>query len=360
MENTTSNVIFITPKLQLYRVPILRRIVRNSSINLTVAHSGKRLLDEVPEISEIVITEKPVSKFFVHQDDIVELCNDFDVAVVMMYIQRLSFMKLMFSRRRRFKLIYWGIGVKASISSPYDSPSPLNHIRTFAANKSDASIFYTEYARQKHLKRGVDKNKLFVMPNTVEVLDADVTCCQRDCFLFVGALYKQKKIFELLRAYHEAFLEDESILPLVIIGGGEEFEPIRRWVSEKGLSKNISLKGPIYEESVLSEYFLRAVATISPGQAGLSVLKSMGYGVPFVTIHNAVTGGERLSIKHNVNGILFKDNSELKGLILDMSQNKGRYIEMGLAAKKFYDEYRSPNQMAQGFIDAVEYVTTIN
>jgi len=357
MTKGKKKVIFITKKLQNYRIPILMRVVQNAELELTVCHSGPALLDDEPAIDELIVPERTFWKFTVHEQDLHKICSKFDAAVVMMYLQRVSFMKLLFIPNKKYKLIYWGIGVKASVSTKFDTPSVFNYARFFIARVSDASIFYTDYARKKYLDFGIDGKKLFVMPNTVEVAKTELEDERKKSILFVGALYKQKKIFTLLDAYLAAYQKDPKLLPLVIVGGGEEYEPIKQWVIHHALTGKITLEGPVYDEEILKNYFLDAVATISPGQAGLSVLKSMGYGVPFVTVFDAATGGERLSIEHNVNGILYRDDSELPNLILEMGHNKEKFVEMGIAAKKFYDTFRTPEMMAQGFIDAVNFVT---
>jgi glycosyltransferase involved in cell wall biosynthesis len=351
-----TKVIFFTPKLQPYRVPILLEIIRQSKINLTVCHSGKPLLNEVDEIDEILISEKKIWKFVTHERNLVDMCNDFDVAVVMMYLQRLSYMKLLLSPRRKFKLAYWGIGVKASISTKFDQPSIVNYARYFIAAVADATIFYTDYAKKKYINFGINEEKLFVMQNTVEVLVSKDESVERNTILFVGALYKQKKIFNLLEAYLEAYSKSDEIPLLNIIGGGDELEAVELWITENAMSHKVKLLGAIFDETVLKTYFEKAIATVSPGQAGLSVLKSMGYGVPFVTRVDAATGGERLNIENGVNGVLYESDENLSILINEMVLNKDRFLQMGKNAKRFYYENRTPEIMANGFIDTVEYV----
>ena len=90
-------------------------------------------------------------------------------------------------------------------------------------------------------------------------------------------------------------------------------------------------------------------------QAGLSVLESMGCGVPFITSENAITGGESFNIQHGVNGILMKNLGDLKNIILDISKDTSKYIKMGERAYRHYWECRKPQDMAQGIINAIEY-----
>jgi glycosyltransferase involved in cell wall biosynthesis len=83
----------------------------------------------------------------------------------------------------------------------------------------------------------------------------------------------------------------------------------------------------------------------------------MGYGVPFVTMYDSITGGERLNIQHGINGVLLKDLSEMKEIILDITENPQKFVQMGSAARKYYLENRKPEDMANGILSAIEYVT---
>ncbi|KAB8152153.1 glycosyltransferase [Kordia sp. TARA_039_SRF] len=348
-------VLFITGKLQHYRVPIFNLIVKNSNIDLTVAHASKKITTEDDLFEEKILNEKKLGPFTYHKENLLKYCNEFDVVVSMLYLQKLSLMKLLFSRRK-FKLLYWGIGVKASQNSEFDAPTFLNKIRYYIARKSDGMIFYTEYAKDKYIANGIKKEKLFVMNNTVEVLPKITKAEKKEILLFVGTLNKSKKILDLLKAYKKVYATNKELPILEVVGNGVDFEEANTWVKENNLSEKIKMLGAIYDELELEKKYKRALACISPGQAGLSVLSAFGHGVPFITSSNAITGGERLNIKNGFNGILFSTNEELENIIADIATNPKKYIKMGDNAQEFYHKERSPKIMAKGFIDAVNYV----
>lgn len=76
---------------------------------------------------------------------------------------------------------------------------------------------------------------------------------------------------------------NHQIPKLRIVGEGEMRPFIEDFIRKNKLENNISLEGAIFDENVLAEQFKKAILCFSPLQAGLSVPKSMGYGVPFVT-----------------------------------------------------------------------------
>ncbi len=347
-------VLFITYKLQNYRVPIFDRIGKSDNIDLTIAHSAKKSDYSGDGFKETIIDYKKIGSFTYYDKKFNAFIGQFDVVVCMFYLFNLSFLKL--AIKRKVKLVFWGIGVRASYDAKFDSPTFMNNIRYFLARRADAMLFYSDYARNKYIKKGVNADKLFIMHNTVEVLPSDNKAV-KDKLLFIGSLYKQKKIFELLESYKNALKRfDGTPKSLHIIGKGSEFEPIKAWIKENQLEEHIVMHGAIFEEPRLKELFSSSLACISPGQAGLSVLKSFGYGVPFVTHEDAITGGERLNIVNNVNGILFKDFQELEDSILEIFEEPSKFEKMGKNAKEFYHTQRTPEIMAQGFVDAVNYV----
>lgn len=351
-------VLFITGNLKHYRLPILDLIALDDNIDLTVAHAGKEIANEC-NFKEVIVSENKLGPFTTHSKDFFDYCNSFDVVVAMFYLQKLSLMQLLFNSKRKFKLVYWGIGVKASQKSKFDSFSVLNYLRYYIAKKSDAMIFYTEYAANKYLSQGVDKNKIFVMNNTVMVKHTIFDDFKKDRLLFVGTLNKSKKIELLLTSYKRALEKNQSLASLDIVGGGYDYDFVKDWISKNNISDKIILHGAIYDELILEKMFKNSIACISPGQAGLSVLTSFGYGVPFITANDAITGGERLNIKDNFTGILFDTEEELENILIDTVLNKDKFLKMGMNAKEFYESERSPQIMAKGFIDAVKYVTNL-
>ena len=82
----------------------------------------------------------------------------------------------------------------------------------------------------------------------------------------------------------------------------------------------------------------------------------MGYGVPFITTKNAITGGELFNVENNSNGLSLDSMDDLKNVLLDISINPNKYVEMGRCAYDYYWACRKPQDMAQGLMDAIEGV----
>ena len=347
-------VLILYNNLFHYRIPIFNLLAER--YDLTVAYSlGK----ESGEDLKFEIVKLPVLKFkrlVVHTDNIFRICQDFDVVIAYGDIAFIRYSTLACHRKRTFKIIFWSIGVSASYVKRFDQIKKWDKLRDFFYKKADALVFYSDYPISGYLERGFQKEKLFVAPNTVKVEESREAHIQKDTILFIGTLYLQKGLLSLLENYKSALAIDKTLPILNIIGGGDEFKTVKNWITLNNVRENIILLGPIFDQSQKARLFQKAIACISPEQAGLSVLESMGYGVPFITGKDSITGGERLNIINGVNGVLFDNRSQLCEIILDISKSPQKYITMGQNAQDYYWRFRKPLDMVNGLSDAIQYV----
>lgn len=351
LKNNKKKVLIIQSLIPHYRIPIFNEL--SQWVDLTVIYDkGSAPVGVDFNVVKVDICHiRHVPK--IHKRNIVRLAKKFDVVISMLDGSFLTTHLLCYFRGKT-KLILWGIGVAAGYNTRYDSSQETAYGYLKLINRSDAALFYSNYPIEKYKGLGVEETKLFVANNTVKVLAAENR--ERKYILFVGSLYKAKKIFELLNCYKSAFQLCTDIPKLVIIGDGDDGEAVRQWVLDNSLDEQIELPGAIYDEPELARYFSSAVMCVSPDQAGLTVLQAFGYGVPFVTHKDAITGGERLNIKNEENGILVESFDELTAVICDCAQNQEKYIKMGENAKRYYEENRTVSHMVSGFLDAIKFV----
>lgn len=263
---------------------------------------------------------------------------------------------------RKNKVVSWSIGFRASYSIPYRvnrKHTLLDSLYQSFLSHCDASIFYMEKAKEFWTGTSLDMSKTFVAPNTTDVLPVKFDDTKKDIFLFVGTLYKGKGLDLLLDSYNQAYKSLGNINQLHIVGDGSERVSLEKYVADNGLSGQVIFHGAIYDEKRLADIFSRSLLCISPTQGGLSVPKSMGYGVPFVTSLDSITGGEIYHIDSGYNGIMYKNNEELTPILVDAAKNPQKYIEMGVNAKTYYDNHATIKHMAQGAINAFEFALNI-
>jgi glycosyltransferase involved in cell wall biosynthesis len=141
---------------------------------------------------------------------------------------------------------------------------------------------------------------------------------------------------------------------IIIIGDGPEKKYLYNLCEKLNIKNRVKFKGKILDEEILKEEFHKSLATIHPQQAGLSVLHSFSYGVPFITSRNSITGGEADNINNNFTGILYGGSiDQLKDIIIDIDSNPTKYHKMGFNAYKYYMSSRTMNNMVKNYYDSI-------
>ena len=354
MMNDKKKVLLLDNDLIHYRIPIYN--ILGEKYNFTHACCYPKPIDEPMNFTRITFHPYTIGSFELQKDKIFRLCQGFDAVICQGDIHYLQYATLPLHFHRKFKLAFWGIGVSASYDKHFDAVTKWDNVRDFFYKKADAQVFYTDYPIDKYVRRGYIRESLFVAPNTVEVEAFDENAVRKN-LLFIGTLYAQKGIMHLLKAYYDAYQENQGLPQLDIIGKGPDSEKVKEWIESNGLAEKIIMHGAIFDKKQKARFFEKSLACISPMQAGLSVLESQGYATAFITTKGAITGGEIFNIENGKSGVLLDDIDQMKDSIVDIANNPQRYISMGLAGRKHYLDCRKPSDMAQGFIDAVEYMT---
>lgn len=353
MNNKKRKVLILDNDLIHYRIPVYNILAQK--YDLTHACCYPQKIDDTINFERITFKPYRIGGFELQHNRVFKLCQNFDAVICQGDIHYLQYATLPLHSRRKFKLAFWGIGVSASYDKHFDTVTKWDNVRDFFYKKADAQIFYTDYPIEKYVRRGYQRETLFVAPNTVEVESFDEKA-ERTNLLFIGTLYAQKGIMNLLEAYRRAYDSNNNLPRLDIIGKGPDSEKVKSWIEDNGLQSNITMHGAIYDKKQKARFFEKSLACISPMQAGLAVLESIGYATAFVTTKNAITGGEIFNVENGKSGILLDDIEQLSATILDIANNPQKYITMGQTGREHYKKCRKPSDMAQGFIDAVEYM----
>lgn len=356
--NRKPKVLLIQEIMQRYRAPIYKLMSKEADLDL--AYTEKNDIDD-PELKVFQLPHFKVWKFNIHTG-IYKILNKYDVVIMQPHLNCLTLNCIPFLPHKNFKIVTWTIGKYVTYNIPYDlekSPSLKDWIFENIQDAAQACIFYMpepiEYWK-KHKK--IDTRKYFVAHNTVEVAAYSTLpkYKERDSFLFVGTLYRQKGIDELIEAYNIAKKKRKELPKLNIVGKGAEEQVIREQIKGLGLENDIILCGAVYDENILKDYFLNAKLCISPKQAGLSVPKSLGYGCPFVTRPDAITGGERNNVIDGYNGAYYNSVEELADILISSMEQEEKYSIMAVNAREYYNRECPPQKMADGALKAIEYV----
>lgn len=331
-----------------YRKPFFNELAKNYDV--TVLHSGKKSVEGSDAYKEIIVSVKKIGPFFIQGGVSKEVTKPkYDVVISLFDVRWLATLSFLFFKNDSKLNILWGAWVTKSVLA--------NKLRGYFLKKSDANVFYTYDAELGFSNLNIPKNKMFVANNTFDVGER-VKSFQnptKNRILFVGSLDARKENRVLLKAFANIKSQISSDIVLTFIGSGNESNELAELAIQLGVEKHVQLLGRINDIKVLKKYYKEAIVSVSFGQAGLSVLQSMGYGVPFLTKINAISGGEKSNIKAGVNSIFCNDSQgSLEFYLVNLCNNIERSRELGSCAYDYYEKYCTIQNMAQGFIDAIE------
>jgi len=331
-----------------YRIPFFNVLGQN--YNVTVLHSGTISKGPDDIFGEIIVPVKKIGPFFLQKGVLAEANNSkYDVIIALFDVRWVNTLRSIHNHNKKAKYILWG----AWITNNYLA----DRVRLFYTRKAYANVFYTNEALKDFVHKGIDPKNLYVGNNTFEVGERirSFENPVKTSILFVGSLDERKQNDILLTSFSEVLDKIPSEITLTIVGDGVQKEILETLANELKLGERIDFVGKVTNTRLLMDYYKKAILSVSFGQAGLSVLQSMGYGVPFLTKENAISGGEKSNIKNGYNGILCMDNQgSLTENLICLCNDLDYARKLGENAFDYYTKYCSMENMVQGFRDAIE------
>lgn len=343
-------VLIIQELIPHYRVAFFNKL--SDHFDITVTTTADFSTDYLFEIQRIKITK--LGPFLLPKITWRTL-SGYDVIIYSFNIRYLPLFGTLFLKKQK-PIILWGIGV--TTETGFDVRNKFDVVRYFYAKKADALIFYSKYAKNKYVRiEAVSQEKLFVANNTLDICP-EYFECEKEYFLFVGTFKKYKRVDDVINLFNRAYQEYPSLSSFIMIGDGEYLEEAKALVKELKLQHKISFTGAINDEEELILYYKRAIASVSPYQAGLSVLQSMAKGVPFISLNNSITGGERFNIINWKNGVLAATEEDIIKSMYVLWSNPDVQKEMAYNAYLYFKENCLMENMVNSFRSAIEFTIT--
>jgi glycosyltransferase involved in cell wall biosynthesis len=343
-----SSILIVYNYILHYRKPLFNRLT--SRYNITVLHSGEKTVSAEDFYKEIITDVKKIGPFYLQRGVLSEaLSKKYDVVIFLFDVRWLTTLVVFLLGYKRKKFILWG----AWLTSKWFA----NMSRLFLTKKAYSNIYYTYRSMNDFVSLGANPDNLYVANNTFDVGQRikSYESSEKNTILSVGSLDPRKQNDVLLTAFARIIKSTPSSTKLVFVGDGKDEEKLKKLTKEFGIENHVEFVGRINDPLSLREYYSKALCSVSFGQAGLSVLQSLGFGVPFVTKVNAITGGEIVNVKHMGNGILCEDSLDsLQTWLLKLMNEPILARKLGAAAYEYYTNYCTIENMAQGFIDSIE------
>lgn len=331
-----------------YRKPMFNLL--SQKYDVTILHSGKSINNDLDKYRELIFPVKNHGPFYLQKGLIKEIqINDYDYIILLFDVRWLNTIIAILKYRKKVKIILWGAWLTNN--------NIINMVRLFLSKKVYANVFYTQKSRLDFINLGLDKRNTFVANNTFDVGERVKSFNNevKDIILFVGSLDSRKENEVLISAFNNILDKIPESIGLIFIGDGNEMINLTNQVNALRIASRVKFVGRIEDSNELIDYYKRSIVSVSYGQSGLSVLQSLGYGVPFLTKENSISGGEKNNIKHKFNSIFCEDNiTSLEYYLIELCLDINYSRELGKNAYEYYTKYCTIENMTQGFIDSIE------
>ena len=344
-------VAFVHKLIYDYRLSFYDMLGDEPDIDLTVLHSGQPMASQSSSFTEVILAERKVGGFL-WQSDLESRLKDQDVVVYLFDIRYLSTIwhlgRCRVRRKDQARVLFWGIGFGTSFIGRLAG----NRLRVPLTHLCEGVAVYMPKNKVALVRAGVAAEKVFVAPNTVQIKKPFLPKLSNRCrFVFLGSLKSRKRLEDLLIAFAEIVTKLPANSGVDIIGGGD-IHHYQKIASSLGIADKVKFHGHVTDEAIISEVFSNALACISPGQIGLTVLHSFAFGTPFVTSYDAISGGEIENLTHGHTG-MFYDGSvgQLSDVMLAFSLTPEMSHQMGEAAYLYYSEKMTLDKLTGSFLN---------
>ena len=246
----------------------------------------------------------------------------------------------------------------------------IRHLETRLLKKSDAVVVICEGLKNDLLKRGIKKEKIFVVPNAVDTqrfkpivrdegLYKQLSLTGKKVIGYIGTLYNFEGIKYLVEAMN--ILKDRQDVVCLIIGYGQSENIIKQLINNYGLENKVRFLGKVPHAQVNSYYsvidilvYPRISRRITELVTPLKPLEAMAMKK---TVIASDVGGLKELICDRNDGLLFKaeDPHDLAGKILFLLNNDKSSNELGENAGKNMIKKRNWLEIVKKYQEVYDY-----
>ena len=348
-DGRSAMILVIQGQLLHYRHELFNAL--SSLDDVTVVHSGAESRLDTDRFAEIVLPARQVGPFQL-QTGLSKLIAEMrpKTVIAMFDVRWLHSVSTMFHYDRSLNWVWWGLDRgKSNVAF---------RVKMAIARRPNPIVFYDQLSRDACGATLESQGKLFVANNTFHVPNRIEAYRHptKSRLINVGSLDARKQNDVTIRALHRIVRDTDTDIRFTLIGDGKERERLAALIDALDMHDHVELVGKIEDPAVLANYYAEALASVSFGQAGLAVLQSMAFGVPFLTKRNAISGGEKHNIHDGINGLFCKDDPEdLERCLRDLISDTNKARRLGQAAFDYYSQEATIENMVSNFGKAIDY-----
>jgi len=317
-------------KIPAYRVPLFNALAKKYALIILVPSCFS--LDKLNYASDIRfdVRQVPVKYFLgLHWINLSNL-SSYGQLILPANCRCASLFNPLWILKLRSTVI-WGPWFSRNLAS--------NILQIYLVLLSRSTIFYSKLHLDSFKSFLPFKKYLYVALNTVDVAYSSPSDDYSGLnFLCVGSLVPRKQYNQILAAYFLYTLSTDSPRKLIFVGTGPCLDQLTKQADQFNITRYVEFVGHVDDPEHLSAIYSRSLLSLAYGQAGLSVLQSLGHGVPIACFSSAISGGEVSNIRHMQNGLLYTSLFELVDFMLLISRDRTLSKEFSSSARNYYLE----------------------
>lgn len=316
-----------------------------------VVHSGKPARRDTDRFEEVVLPLKRIGPLRLQEGLLPLIAKKRPKAIIAMFdVRWINTIRAMYQFDTQLSWVWWGLD--------RGSNSLATQAKLFIARHPNPIVFYNHVTRSMFAGSIQFPERLFVANNTFHVPSRAESFRNpvKNRIINVGSLDARKQNDVTIRVLKKIRDDTGVDVRYSLIGDGPERGNLVELVEQLGMQNRVEFLGKIEGSGALERYYAEAIASVSFGQAGLAVLQSMAFGVPFVTKRNAISGGEKHNITDGENGLFCDDDpAALEAVLLRLFLNIDYARGLGEAAYRYYSEAATVDNMVASFAKAIDY-----
>jgi glycosyltransferase involved in cell wall biosynthesis len=364
--SSLSTIMLIQTSIGDYRTTVISEIVRRLGLRFRILlgkkyfYSSLETKIDFPDNMEFVDNVFLLNRRFLLQLFDWRRAIAAGVVILELNPRILSVWVIAIARRLRGRpTLFWGHAwARSGVGSRSD------RIRHLMRRLASGIIMYT-HSEKASLARRMPDTALFVAPNSLyhrATLGAASADAPRDSFLYVGRIVTDKKVDIAVRGFAELVRKTGFRGSLIIVGKGPDTERCQVLARELGIDAQVDFAGHIGDVEVLRRLYHRSIASLSPGYVGLSLIQSLGFGVPMIISREEPHAPELEAVNERVNALFFEtdDPASLASVMAGMIERKAEWAGRGEALVDFCRAHYSTEAMAAGILEAIEYAETLS
>lgn len=356
-EPSPADVVVVQTIVPHYRVAFFELLAERLGPRLLVVAGDEDWTPElahVPAVTSLTARNRfLLGRRLLWQSDVLGPSRDAEVAVLVLNPRILSAWAVLALRRLRGRrTLLWGHAWPRR-----GRTSPTDRLRRLMRRLSDGLVVYTE-AEAEEARADSPRTAVVAAPNALyrrAELERAAAADPVTDLVFVGRLVGEKRPDLLLDAFLAALPELPDDVRLVFVGDGPLRPELEAGARAADAAERVFFRGHVSAFEEISRVYAGAIASVLPGTAGLTLVQSLGFGVPVVIARDARHGPEIDLALEGVNARFFAAGSqeELASTLVAVAGERGRWREQREVISAPIRDAYTVESMVEAFLSAV-------